>query len=723
MQAVLEQLRDSDRLRDIDAYSVFGTAAEADYDHIVRLTAELFDAPVALINFVGAEEVWVKSRFGIDVQSVPCEVAFCSHTVLGDQPMVVPDLSLDRRFANNPMVTGGAAFRFYAGAPLKSAKGYGIGTLCIIDTKVRPPLDETATRRLQDLARLVTDKLEQRRLSRLEVISAKLMSATADAVVVADGDRRIVAWNHSAETVFGYRAEDVLGEPLAKFLPLAIAEEGDAAMSGKPGAWRHRQELKTQSKSHHEITVEVSGTAWQDERLNLSGLGFIIRDVTEQRLADSRIAFLAHHDELTGLHNRNSLHRLIEDLLSQASGEVNGLAVVCIDLDRFKLINETLGHKVGDALLQQVADRLRAIAGHNDILARLGGDEFAIVRRGGQGREALALFAETILAALAETFDVGGHLVSTSASLGIACHPRDGRDCDTLLNHADLATYRTKLEGRNGFHFFEKDMDGQTLVKRGLENDLRGAQKRDEFEIHYQPQFDIATGALVGAEALLRWKHPDHGYISPAEFIPIAETTGLMVSIGRWAFHKACHDFATLPPNLGLAINLSPVQFRRDDIPALVSGALAASGLPSHRLEIEITESLLMERDAGTLDALNSLKAMGVDIALDDFGTGYSSLSYLHSFPFDKIKIDRSFVKEADTNNDCAAILQAMAALATALKLTTVAEGIETEQQLARVKALGYHRAQGFLLARPQPIDALAALTQARPFNRLTGVR
>lgn len=713
MQAVLDQLRDSDRLRDLENYSVFGTTTEEDYDHIVRLTAELFDAPIALINFVGGEEVWVKARIGIDVQSVPCDVAFCSYTVLDDKPMIVPDLSQDARFASNPLVAGEPGFRFYAGAPLMSAGGYGIGTLCIIDNRARDAFDERKARRLEDLARLVTDKLEQRRLSRLEVIASKLMSATADAVVITDKDRRIVAWNHAAETVFGYSADEALGKPLAMFLPMGLDAADPAHLQDEPGLKHRRTEITAHHKHSHEITLEVSAIAWQDERLNLSGLGLIVRDVTEQRIADSRIAFLAHHDELTGLANRNSLHRQMEQLLEAAPDGPQGLAVVCIDLDRFKLVNETLGHKVGDELLRQTAQRLRAIAGRDDILARLAGDEFAIVRPGLQDEENLSLFAETILAAIAETFEVDGHLVSTSASLGIARHPRDGEDCDTLLNHADLATYRTKIEGRNGYHFFAPDMDGQTLVKRGLERDLRGALKRDEFEIHYQLQFDIATGKPVGAEALLRWHHPVHGYVSPADFIPIAETTGLMVSIGRWAFHKACHDFATGAPGLKLAVNLSPVQFRRDDIVALVREALAASGLPSNRLEIEITESLLMEKDAGTLDALNALKAMGVGIALDDFGTGYSSLSYLHNFPFDTIKIDRSFVKEAETNSDCAAILQAIAALAAALDLTTVAEGIETEQQLSRVRALGYQVCQGYLLARPQPITALKALDLA----------
>lgn len=720
MEAVLEQLRQSDRLRDIQSYSVFGTSAEDDYDHIARLTAELLEAPIALINFVGGTDVWVKARIGIDAQTVPCEVAFCSYTVLGDRPLVVPDLSRDERFAQNPLVTEEPKFRFYAGAPLKSAGGFGIGTLCVIDTRRRDPLDERQLRLLQDLARLVTDKLEQRRLSRLEVIASKLMAATADGVVITDEDRNITAWNQSAEKVFGYTAEEVLGRPIEAFVPLVFDEDDNPAQRGEIGLKYRRVELNAKHKLKHDITLEASAIAWRDDRLNLSGLGMILRDVTEQRIADRQIAFLAHHDELTGLSNRRSLHQRIEDLLQHESDPKDGLAVFCIDIDRFKVVNETLGHRVGDELLRQVAERLRHIAGAKDIVARLAGDEFAIVRRGAQSEESLSLFAETVLAAIAETFEVEGHLVSTSASLGIACFPRDGEDCDTLLNHADLATYRTKIEGRNGYHFFEPDMDGQTLVKRGLERDLRGALARNEFEIHYQLQFDIASGRPVGAEALLRWNHPVHGYVSPADFIPIAETTGLMVSIGRWAFHKACRDFATAAPGLKLAVNLSPVQFRRDNIVRLVREALAASGLPSHRLEIEVTESLLLEKDAGTLETLEGLKAMGVSVALDDFGTGYSSLSYLHNFPFDTIKIDRSFVREAETNKDCAAILQAIAALASALNLTTVAEGIETETQLACVKALGYQVCQGFLLARPQPIAALsssAAAAAARAIN------
>ncbi|MHA7968562.1 sensor domain-containing phosphodiesterase [Rhizobium sp. CAU 1783] len=708
MKTILERLQETDRLSELDAYSVFGTPSEDDYDHIVRLTAELFEAPIALINLVGGTEVWVKARVGIDVQTVPCELAFCSHTVLGREPLVVSDLTTDERFSSNPLVTGEAGFRFYAGAPLTSPKGHGIGTLCILDTTSRPALSEKQERRLKDLAQLVMDKLDQRRLSRLEVIASKLMSATSDAVIVTDQSGNIAVWNPAAQSVFGFTDEEMIGRPLNEIIGGIVTDPEHYAAGGDGLPQDHRVELTASHKRGHDIIVEVSATAWKDERLRLSGLGVIVRDVTRQRMADRRIAFLAHHDELTGLANRNSLLDQMETLLKRETAEKEGLAVICIDLDRFKLTNETLGHRVGDGLLRQTGERLRAIAGADDLVARLGGDEFAIVRRGGHNELTLALFAETILAAVAETFEVEGHLISTSASLGIARFPRDGRDCDTLLNHADLATYRTKLEGRSGYHFFEPDMDGQTLAKRGLERDLRGALKRGELEIHYQPQYDIKTGRAIGAEALLRWNHPVHGYVSPADFIPIAETTGLMIAIGSWAMHKACRDFAAAAPGLRLAVNLSPAQFRRADIVTLVRDALDRSGLPGNCLEIEITESLLMEKDAGTLDALKALKALGVGIALDDFGTGYSSLSYLHSFPFDTIKIDRSFVREADTNPDCAAILQAIAALAAALHLTTIAEGIETEAQLAHVKALGYDCGQGFLLARPAPIDQLS---------------
>lgn len=715
MQSATQNLRDMDRLRELGTYHIYGTPSESEYDHIVRLTAELFEAPVALINMVGRDQVWVKARVGIDAQTVPCELAFCSHAILEKTPMIVPDLASDNRFSENPLVAAENGFRFYAGAPLISSEGYGIGTLCILDMAPRPPLNKLQARRLQDLAQLVMDKLEQRRLSRLEVIASKLMAATSDAVVVTDEHRNIAAWNPAAEAILGYSAEETIARPLPEIIAGISGDAELQAMLDSVSADGHGHSGSMEFTAHHrhgqEITISVSVAAWRDEKLGLSGFGAIIRDVTQQRMADRRISFLAHHDELTGLANRNSLHQQLENLLHSARRAKTSIALFRIDLDRFKIINETLGHRVGDALLKQVAHRFGMIAEQGDIVARLDGDEFAIVRRAPGNRKNMRLFAEAILSALVEPFEVNGHLVSASASLGIAVYPDQAADCDTLLNHADLAMYRTKIEGRNGFHFFEPGMDGQTLAKRGLERDLRGALQRGEFEVHYQPQIDLLTGRMTGAEALLRWRHPVHGLVSPADFIPIAESTGLILPIGRWVMETACRDFAAHMSGLRLAVNLSAVQFLRSDVVALVREALRSSGLPGSRLEIEITESLLLEKDSNTLDALKALKEMGVGIALDDFGTGYSSLSYLRSFPFDTIKIDRSFVKDADTNSDCAAILEAISALSATLDLTTVAEGIETEGQLAHMKNLGYQCGQGYLFGKPMPLEDLVHMT------------
>jgi len=434
----------------------------------------------------------------------------------------------------------------------------------------------------------------------------------------------------------------------------------------------------------------------------------IHEDITERRAAEAKIAYLAHHDALTDLPNRTHFRDAMIDAL-KALDRGEAVATLCLDLDQFKTVNDTLGHPVGDALLQVVAGRLRACAGTADVVARLGGDEFAIVQVGEQPVAATTL-AENIIDALTAPFEVQGHQVVIGVSIGIAVAPTDGRDPDQLLRNADMALYRAKESGRGSYHFFEPGMDAKMQERRALELDLRKALENGELELYYQPLIRLDTNEISGFEALLRWQHPRRGDVPPGQFIPLAEEIGVIGAIGGWVLNRACHDAASWPPQIKVAVNLSPVQFKSTTLALQVIAALGASGLAGERLELEITETVLLQDTETTLSTLNDLRALGVRISMDDFGTGYSSLGYLRKFPFDKIKIDRSFIQDLADKPGSIAIVRAVASIGSALGMATTAEGVETEEELAQLRREGCTEVQGYLFSRPQPAREVARL-------------
>jgi diguanylate cyclase (GGDEF)-like protein len=437
-------------------------------------------------------------------------------------------------------------------------------------------------------------------------------------------------------------------------------------------------------------------------------------DVTEKRLTQERISFLARHDLLTGLPNRGVLREEIERALADhRRGET--LALLCLDLDRFKPVNDTYGHAVGDALLKQVALRLRECVREVDIAARLGGDEFAVVVRGGEQPNGATRLARRIIEALGRPFEVQGHAVHIGASVGIALAPHDGADAETLQRNADLALYGAKSEGRGTLRYFEPRMNERIEARRGMENDLRRALDEGQFVLAYQPRFDLTCGGVVGVEALLRWHHPQRGTVPPGEFITVAEETGLIVPIGRWVLEQACRDALAWPTHVVVAVNVSAVQFVRGTVLPDVMHALAATGLPSRRLELEITESTMFKDTTAVLAAMHVLREQGVRFAMDDFGTGFSSLSHLRSFPFDHLKIDRSFVRDAPERPDLCAIIRGVAVLAEGMNMRTTVEGVETVEQLKAVQSLGCNAVQGFLFARPMPAKAVAQVIAVPP--------
>ncbi|BBC03481.1 MULTISPECIES: EAL domain-containing protein [Bradyrhizobium] len=431
-------------------------------------------------------------------------------------------------------------------------------------------------------------------------------------------------------------------------------------------------------------------------------------DVTEQQRAESQIAFMARHDALTKLPNRTLLAERIELAVAQV-GRGLGFAVFCLDLDNFKQVNDTLGHPVGDELLCAVADRLNACVREVDTVARLGGDEFAVIQCGVQGGDEAERLARRVVECVGAPYELNGHRVVVGCSVGISMSPGDGTTGEKLLKNADVALYRAKMEGRGTWRFFEPAMDASLQRRRALELDLREAMAKDEFSLYYQPLYDLHLDRICGFEALLRWHHPKRGMVSPDQFIPIAEEIGLIGPLGEWVLNRACEQATTWPGEMKLAVNVSAVQFRDADFIDVVVNALAASKLSPRRLELEITESVFLANSNETLATLHKLKAQGLRIALDDFGTGYSSLSYLRSFPFDKLKIDKSFVRDATATHGSKSIVRAVISLGRSLGMTTIAEGIETVEQLDHMRAEGCNEAQGFLLSHPVPVTEIAA--------------
>jgi diguanylate cyclase (GGDEF)-like protein/PAS domain S-box-containing protein len=439
-----------------------------------------------------------------------------------------------------------------------------------------------------------------------------------------------------------------------------------------------------------------------------------LMDITERKRAEARIAFLAQHDGLTGLPNRNLLRQQMDDILAHTRRSGEKIAVLVLGLDNFKAVNDSLGHGVGDKLLRAVAKRLRSTLREGDTLARLNSDEFAMIQSGLTRPEDAVLMSRRLLEAIGDPFLLDGHPVVMGATIGIAMAPGDGDDSETLLKNADMALSRAKSDCRGTFSFFEAAMDARAQSRRKIETELRDAIQGDRLQPYYQPLIDLSAGRITGFEALVRWPHPERGLVSPGEFIPVAEETGLINAVGGLMLRRACKDAATWPDDVRVAVNLSPLQFRAGNLLAIVMDALKQSGLPAKRLELEITETLLLEKSSQVLATLHALRALGVRISMDDFGTGYSSLSYLRSFPFDKIKIDQSFVRDLGANREAQAIIRSIVSLGKGLGVTITAEGVETEAELSCLRAEGCHEGQGFLFSRARPNEEIVQLLRAQ---------
>jgi diguanylate cyclase (GGDEF)-like protein len=556
--------------------------------------------------------------------------------------------------------------------------------------------------RLQQQHDLLKVQEQQLRAQNVQLDAA--LNNIAQGLAMFDADQRLVLCNRRYAEIYKLSPDQVtLGTTLLEIIRHRVGNKLLSDMS--PEAIVDAMLRKRNDTHFGEFYSQLSDgrcIAITVQPMADGGTVSTHQDITEQRRSEAKIAHMAHHDALTGLPNRRLLDERLEHAVAHAKhGEI--VATHLLDLDYFKNVNDTLGHPVGDKLLRMVADRLRRLVQEGETVARMGGDEFAIVQvQVAQPSDATAL-AQRVIEEVSEPYEIDGHQVVVGASVGISVSVTDGPSSDLLLRNADLALYRAKSGGRGTLRFFEPEMDAQMQTRRLMESDLRRALVGHEFEVHYQPIVNLQSNEISAFEALIRWQHSERGMVSPAAFIPLAEEIGLIVPLGEWVLRTACSAAARWPDHTKICVNLSPVQFRSRGLVEVVIGALATSGLRPGRLELEITETVLLADTEATLAVLHQLRGLGVRIAMDDFGTGYSSLSYLQTFPFDRIKIDRSFVKGVAEDIGSLNIVRAVAALAKGIGMATTAEGVETQEQLDAVKAEGCTEMQGFLFSRALP--------------------
>jgi len=569
--------------------------------------------------------------------------------------------------------------------------------------------DGNAVRMVGTVQDVTDQKLAELRLHQ----AAKVFENTSEGVMITDADQRIMAVNQAFTRITGY------GEDEARGRKPTMLRSGRHDGDYYRGMWAA---IQTSGRWQGEIWNRRKDGTDYPEWLNISVVrddaGAIINyigvfaDITSIKEAQDRLEYTAHHDALTGLPNRVLFRDRLEQALAVSRRNSGGVALLFVDLDRFKVINDTLGHEAGDLLLQEVARRLVGCMREEDTVARMGGDEFVVIQKGIVQPEDAALLATRMLAEINRPFSLSGHEIMTSLSIGISLYPQDGEDVSALLKNADAALYRAKEKGRDGYQYYSNEMTAAGIERLELESDLRQALQRGEFRVHYQPQVDLATGRIVGAEALVRWQHASRGMIPPSVFIPMAEDNGMIGQIGEWVLNTACTDAKAWQtaglPGLRMAVNVSGRQVGIDRVADKVAAVLRNSGLAPQFLEIEVTESVVMQDAARAISTLNALRDMGVTLAIDDFGTGYSSLSYLKRFPLNKLKIDKSFIDGMVDDPDDAAIVMAIIAMAQSLRHTVIAEGVETEAQIERLRAYGCDEIQGYFFSPPLPADQFA---------------
>ncbi|HJW55984.1 MAG TPA: EAL domain-containing protein [Burkholderiaceae bacterium] len=883
------ETNEQQRVAKLRQYGILDTPPEEDFDVFTTLAAALCRTPVAIIGLLDEKRQWFKSKIGLTIDETPRAATFCEQTVLRKDFFMVPDTLQDPMFNQNPLVTGPANIRFYAGAPLITPDGYVIGTLAVIDhvprtlepaqkealcilakrvvtvlelkNTLRRLADTVSERdRAQEALHAIQQDLETRVLERgialeranIELhaqveqriqernLSESLINNVPGTLFVTNQAGRFIRWNRNFERVSGYSAAEISqlhmtdlfrveperqalaaaaekifrgergqieahlftrqgekipylfnGAPIdisgvrhlcgmgiditqrhhdeehLRLLHQAIKVSINAvaivdihltilyvnpaftAITGyrkqdilgrdggvifkkaldRPGMEHVRLALRNRSETRSVVrSRRKDGTVfWSDLYIapirdasnEVTHFACIINDVTENKEYEAQLEHQANYDLLTHLANRNLLTDRINQAIAEAEREHRVVAIAFIDLDNFKFVNDSLGHNIGDQLLKAVADKMKSSMREGDTLARYGGDEFVFVLRNQHTEEEVSTWMSRLMETMARPFLIQDHQLYVTCSIGVSFYPHDGKDVNTLLRNADTAMYRAKDSGRNNCQFFTSIMNTRIAGRLSMEAKLRRAIERQEFILHYQPQINLQTGKIIGMEALVRWQHPEEGLIMPSRFIPLAEETGLIVPIGQWVLLTACeHNRALqemgLPP-ISVAVNLSTRQFHPKALVKQVDAALRQSGLHAPCLQLEVTESMVMNNPEEAQTILHTLKEMGIQLAIDDFGIGYSSLSYLKRFPMDQLKIDQSFVRDIPGSPDDAAIVQAIIALGHNLDLCVIGEGVFNEGQMVFLKQHGCDEMQGYYFSAPLPFGDLQRLLKSSP--------
>ncbi|MFC0410313.1 putative bifunctional diguanylate cyclase/phosphodiesterase [Roseomonas elaeocarpi] len=707
---------EADRLASLQAYAVLDTPPDPRLDALTRHVARLFQVPIAAVTLIDETRQWRKALVGCLEIGTQTErvLAICSHLLSGATgPLVVEDLSRDPRFAAHPQVMICPSLRFYAGAPLIGREGLVLGALCILDTTPRR-LSPAEVESLAELASVATALLDLHRCQ-LELQESvedhrHFVELNPQIPWIADPEGRVLDVSPQWLAKTGFSRERALGSDwLDAVHPDDRAETvrqwSLSLRSGQPvdieyrlcnpeGGYRWFRAFGAPRRGADGTILRWYGT---------------VEDVHDRKMSQAHVEYLAYHDSLTGLWNRARFDEVLQERVAQAKPG-SSFALMSIDLDGFKAVNDSLGHLVGDDLLRQIGQRLDECVRGAGLAARAGGDEFHVLQDDALQPASVRCMAERILQALASPLKLGDHTLTIGASIGIAAWPAAGEQPLQLLQNADLALYRAKAAGGGCYRVFETGMGEELRRRQTLKVDLSGAIERGELELAFQPIVDLRSGRVGSFEALMRWNRARRGLVAPAEFIPTAEETGLILPIGRWALEHACTEAAGWPAEVKVAVNLSPFQFRQTDLAQDVAAALRVSGLSPGRLVLEITESLPLLGNCENLTVLHRLRELGVQIALDDFGTGYASLGYLHQFRFDNLKVDRSFVCSITKGREARTILHAVTRMAHMLGMTVTAEGVETPEQLRHVQMEGCDHVQGYFFSRPVPASEVGAL-------------
>jgi diguanylate cyclase (GGDEF)-like protein/PAS domain S-box-containing protein len=704
------------RLQALGEYAVFDTPPDADLDRLVELAARMYGTPVAALSIVGRDRLFFKSRFGMQATGIGREGSFCSYAIEQDGLFLVPDASKDERFSSHPIVKEPPKIRFYAGIPLVAPSGQKIGTICILDTKPWPEFTEDDRKNLEDVAALVMHRLELRRLDQAKQGGhrrfERIASTSPDAIVCADASALINYWNPAAEKLFGYSASEAVGQPIGFIFPervckLQTAEVMSLVNSRAPGRSAQQMRLIARRRGGDEFAAELSLSMWQEK--DGVSFGAILRDITERDQGEQRLFSLAHLDPLTGLPGRAVLFNKLEQAIKAGTG-----TLLMLDLAGFKDVNDSLGHAAGDLILSETADRLRSHARPDTTIARLGADEFAILLPLLADRSHASRIADELLRTFATPFAVDGETAHVGANIGIAVFPAHGTGADEIFANADLALQRSKAALGSGYQFFTPSLRQAVIARRTFEAELRRALSEGQFELYYQPQVLLSDRSIIGAEALLRWRHPVRGLLTPKAFLSVLESSAFAAAVGDWILKTACRDAAVWRkmglPDFRIGVNLFEAQFNSGDLPTRVEEALIENKLPAEALELEITENIMLRRDETIIVPLRELCAWGVGIAFDDYGTGYASLSLLKRYPVTRLKIDQAFVRDLCTDNEDAAIVQAIMYLGRRFGLGIIAEGIESEAQEEALKMYGCMEGQGYLYNQPLSAQALTGV-------------